>query len=197
MPYKRNVDEDGVLIRRYLEGDAGAFDELYRRHGSPLFAFFLVRCRDRARAEDLLQELFLRVVTHLPRYRHSGRFRGWLFRIAHRLLIDEARRRGGVVLVSSDAPVGAGDHPAPLGDSFAGPERLQPEQAAERGEAAAAATRALGRLSPAQREVFQLRQAGVAFKEIANIQGVSINTALGRMHDAVTSLRRQLQGEHT
>lgn len=191
------MDEDGALIRRYLDGDAQAFDELYRRHGPPLFAFLLVRCRDRARAEDLLQELFLRVVTHLPRYRHSGRFRGWLFRIAHRLLIDEARRRGGVVLVSSDAPVGEGDRPTSLGESFAGPERLQPEHAVERGEAADAAVRALARLSPAQREVFQLRQAGVAFKEIAQLQGVSINTALGRMHDAVTNLRRQLHGGTT
>ena len=189
------MDDDGVLIQRYLGGDADAFEELVRRHQNVLFAFLLGRTRSRPLAEDLLQETFLRMLTHLPEYRHRDRLRSWLFRIAHHLVIDDVRARppGQVSLDARPARL-EGEGPA-AGDTLPAPDARRPDRIAEGREEAARARAALDRLVPAQREVVLLRQAGLAFKEIARIQGCSINTALGRMHDAVLILRRALEAD--
>ena len=187
------MDDDGELLQRYLEGDIGAFDELVRRHSPSVFAFIVHHTRERTRAEDVLQEVFIRMLTHLHEYRHRGRLRSWLFRIAHHLVIDEARQRRAARLISTETrPAAQGETGPTLGDLLPAPEQQQPEQRAERRELAAAAEDALGLLAPAQRDVFLMRQAGLSFKEIAHLQSCSINTALGRMHDAVLALRARL-----
>ena len=187
------MDDDGRFVQRYLEGDIGAFDELVHRHSSSVFTFILRRVPDRSSAEDVLQDVFIRMLTHLHEYRHRGRMRSWLFRIAHNRIVDEARQRRSAGLISTETRHPAAEDTGPtLGDRLSAPAQQQPEQLAERRELAAAAEGALGLLAPAQRDVFLMRQAGLAFKEIARIQGCSINTALGRMHDAVRALRRRL-----
>jgi RNA polymerase sigma-70 factor (ECF subfamily) len=190
------VDDDGELLRRYLAGEAEAFDELVLRHQRPLFTFILNRVRDRGLAEDLLQETFARMLTHMADYRHRGRLRSWLFRVAHNLIIDDLRKRKGAVFVSIDerteGPRGGG---LALHERLPAPRRDEPDRIAEGADLAAVADRAARRLAPVQREVFLLRQAGLPFKEIARLQRCSINTALGRMHDAVQGLRRLLEEE--
>lgn len=189
------MDDDGTLIRRYLDGDAGAFDELVRRHSGVLLAFLLQRTGDRTLAEDLLQEVFIRMLTHLGTYRHRDRLRSWLFRIAHNLVVDEYRgRRAGTV--SLEERVGRSDDPGPsLGDLLPADDARRPDRIAEGREDLARTRRAMDALTPAQREVVLLREAGMPFKEIARMQRVSINTALGRMHDAVQSLRARLEAD--
>lgn len=83
---------DEVLMERYVEGDAAAFDVLFRRYERRAFAFFARRTRSADRAEDLYQELFLRI--HRARHTYDPRrpFAPWFFQIAHRLLIDDERR---------------------------------------------------------------------------------------------------------
>jgi RNA polymerase sigma-70 factor (ECF subfamily) len=189
------VDDDGVLISRYLDGDAGAFGTLVRRHSPALFAFLLWRLRDRHRAEDVLQDTFLRMLTHLGKYRHSGRLRAWLFSIARNLAIDTERAGGAGVLVSTEQAPGEGM--PTVGDLLPAPDSTRPDVIAERREGYAAARGALADLPASQREVFLMRQSGLTFREVARIQKVPLNTALGRMHDAVTRLRKRLKTEET
>jgi RNA polymerase sigma-70 factor (ECF subfamily) len=182
-------DDDGALINRYLEGDPGSFEEIVRRHGPPILGYLRWRTRDAALAEDVLQEMFMRALKGLRSYRHRDRLRAWLIRIARNLVIDHERRAGGR-LVELDAPLVAGETAGTtLGDLLPAPARYEPEPEAERRELAAAARKALDHLVPVQREVFLMRQSGLSFKEIAKVQGCSINTALGRMYDAVNHLR--------
>jgi RNA polymerase sigma-70 factor (ECF subfamily) len=188
------VDDDGRLVERYRGGDNAAFDELVHRHGPVLFAFLLSRLRDRVTAEDLLQEVFLHALKGLPRYRHRGRFRAWLFRIAHNAVADHGRRAGRAKLLPLDSPPPGADAGAPaLADQLPGPESERPDRVAERREAAAVVREAAERLPALQREVFLMRQAGLTFREIARLQRCPLNTALGRMHDAVQALRRTVR----
>lgn len=187
------MDDDGALIRQYLDGDSEAFNELMRRHASAIFGFLLLRVRDHQLAEDLLQEVFLRMLGAVRRYRHQDKLRAWLFRIARNLVIDHERRKAGIKLVSADTEVYAGQPGGPtVGEMLPGPDWMRPDRLAESRDEADAARQALANLAPAQQEVFLLRQAGMSFKEIARLQGCPVNTALGRMHDAVNTLRRQL-----
>jgi len=79
-------------MRQYADGDAEAFDELFRRYESRAFSFFLKRTRSRERAEDLYQELFLRIHRGRDSYDPERPFTPWFFQIAHRLLVDDQRR---------------------------------------------------------------------------------------------------------
>ena len=97
-------------------------------------------------------------------------------------------------MVSTEQLVGGSDT-LTLGDTLPGPERHDPARLTEIRDDAARAAIAVAELHPGQREVFELRQAGMSFAEIAKIQRVSINTALGRMHDAVRHLHERLTGE--
>lgn len=184
-------DDDGALVRRYLDGEPDAFAELVARHAPAVVGYLRSRTRSLEAAEDLTQEAFLRVLRALPKYRHQERFRSWLLAIARNLATDREREEGRKKMISIEQPVG-GSATLTLGDTLPGPERYDPARRAELHDDAAHASAALAALHPAQREVFELRQAGMPFVEIAKLQRVSINTALGRMHDAVAHLRAVL-----
>jgi RNA polymerase sigma-70 factor (ECF subfamily) len=185
-------EDDGTVIDRHLDGDTDAFEILVHRHGPAIMGFLRWRTRDPILSEDLLQETFLRALQALRSYRHRDRLRAWLMRIARNLVIDHERRRSGR-LVPLDAPLSAAEPDgATLGDLLPAPARWEPEPLVERRELAARARAAVDRLAPVQRDVFLMRQAGLSFKEIAKTQECSINTALGRMYDAVNHLRRNL-----
>lgn len=186
-------EDDGALVRRYLDGEPDAFAELVARHAPAVLGYLRSRTRSPEAAEDLLQEAFLRVLRALPNYRHTERFRSWLLAIARNLATDREREEGRKRMISIEQPVG-GSATLTLGDTLPGPERHDPVRRAELRDDAARAMEALAALHPAQREVFELRQAGMAFADIARLQRVSINTALGRMHDAVAHLRHALGG---
>lgn len=83
---------DEVLMEQYAAGDARAFETLFRRYERRAFAYFRGRTHSADRAEDLYQELFLRVHRARSSFDASRPFAPWLFQIAHRLLIDDARR---------------------------------------------------------------------------------------------------------
>jgi RNA polymerase sigma-70 factor (ECF subfamily) len=83
---------DEALMARYADGEADAFDELFRRYEPRAYAYFFRRTGSRERAQDLYQELFLRIHRARDRYDAERPFAPWLFQIAHRLLVDDARR---------------------------------------------------------------------------------------------------------
>jgi RNA polymerase sigma-70 factor (ECF subfamily) len=89
-------------MARYADGDARAFDELFRRYEPRAYAFFLKRSASPERAQDLYQELFLRIHRARDRYDAERPFAPWLFQIAHRLWVDDQRR----VYRSYEVPIG-------------------------------------------------------------------------------------------
>jgi len=84
-------DDNDALIAQYLRGDANAFERLYDRHSPRLLGFLLSLGADRDAAEDLAQRAWLKAIEALDAYRPEGRFRPWLFTLAHHLWIDEKR----------------------------------------------------------------------------------------------------------
>jgi RNA polymerase sigma factor (sigma-70 family) len=83
---------DEILMERYADGDREAFDELFRRYEPRAYAFFVKRTGSRERAEDLYQDLFLRIHRARDDYDPARPFSPWFYRIAHRLLLDDLRR---------------------------------------------------------------------------------------------------------
>jgi len=176
-----DAESDNELIRRYADGDNAAFDVLYERYKRPLYSYLnrLVSGR-RDLADDLFQQVWLRVIAALPEYECRQRFLSWALRIAHNLAIDSFRRQER--------------DPAPLPEDAENLLRsdVEPWAQIDREELTAALSAAMEQLAPELREVLALRLEKVSFKEIADIQGCSINTALGRMHYALKNLQRML-----
>ena len=181
-------------MTRYREGDVRAFERLLRRHKKPVFNFLWRQVGDRAAAEELLQEVFLRVIKSAPTYQEQAKFTTWLYTIARNLCVDAARRAGHRRTISLDAPsVGSdGEAERPLGDTLSDPAGDIERQALAR-ELRARLERAIAQLPEDQREVFLMRErSGLPFKEIASIVGVPENTVKSRMRYALERLREAL-----
>jgi RNA polymerase sigma-70 factor (ECF subfamily) len=183
-------ESDERLFERFRRGDAGAFELLVRRHRAPLFTFLVRLGVDRPRAEDVLQDTWLRAVSAAQRWEPRARFRTWLYTVARNLAADEARRaatRRAVPL--ADPPVEGA--PPPL-DGAAAPDP-GPDRRAASAEIRPRLEAALAALPEEQREVFVLREyAGVPFAEIAAITGAPQPTVKSRMRYALEGLRRSL-----
>lgn len=160
----------------YREGDAGAFETLYARHRGALYRFVLRSLKDRAVAEELFQEAWIRVIEARERYAPSAKFTTWLYTIAHNLLVDHWRKKGLtlVSLESDDVPV----------------ESANPARRLEGRESLARFLRALEALPPAQREAFLLHEeAGLSVAEIAAATGCNEEAAKSRLRYAMTKLK--------
>ena len=185
------VESDASVLSAFAEGDAAALDRLVGRYRSALFSWLLGMTANRADAEDLYQEVWVRIIRHAARF-HDVSFRAWMWKIARNLLIDFRRKRKPVV--SLDVVSDEEDRPLieQLADTTAGPvERV------ERGDLKACVMRAVKLLPEVQREVFLMRvQGDLPFHEIAKTLDIPLNTALGRMHDAMTKLKRMLAEEN-
>ncbi len=181
---------DEELLAAFQQGDPGAFERLLRRHRGPLFTFLVRMTGDREKAEDLAQETFLRLVKGAAAWEQRARFQTWLYTIARNLCVDQSRRDKFRRADSLDAE-GPGDEP-PLVDSVAA-EGPGPDRGAESARLRPLLQAALLSLPVEQREVFILReQAGVPFKEIAEVVGVNENTVKSRMRYALEGLRKAL-----
>jgi RNA polymerase sigma-70 factor (ECF subfamily) len=173
------------LIRGLKAGRPEAFERLVREYGDRIYRF-VKRLAGERPAEDLTQEVLLRVHRSIESYRPEGRFESWLFTIANNLCIDHARRRKPEASLSDlDGDLSA--------DRFASgaPEPIESMEEEERRQAL---LQAVDRLPFEQRQVFLLREeAGLSFREIAELTGCPLNTALGRMHYAMEALRKSLK----
>jgi RNA polymerase sigma-70 factor (ECF subfamily) len=187
------VDEtDEQLMRRFQRGEARAFETLMHRHRTPVHSFLLRLTGERTRAEDLVQETFLRLVKAAAGWEPRAAVRTWLFTIARNLATDAARRQALRLTDSLDAP---GDGARPRLASPVAPG-LAPDQAAEASQLRPRLEAALASLPDEQREVFLLREhAGLSFGEIAEATGVNENTVKSRMRYALLALRQRLAAE--
>ena len=160
----------------YGTGDAGAFETLYARHRGGLFRFVLRAVKDRGVAEELFQEVWVRVIEARERYAPKARFITWLYTIAHNLLVDHWRKKG-LSLVALD------------GDDVSS-ESANPARQAEAREALARLVHALESLPAAQREAFLLHEeGGLSVAEIAAATGVGEEAAKSRLRYAMTKLK--------
>ncbi|HJS38903.1 MAG TPA: sigma-70 family RNA polymerase sigma factor, partial [Burkholderiales bacterium] len=143
----------------YRQGDAGAFDTLYARHKGPLYRFILRAVRERALAEELYQEIWMRVIEARGRYEARARFTTWLYTIAHHRLTDHWRKRGLKVVELQD-------------DAAAAPRADDPEARAAGREDLQRLAQAITALPELQREAFLLHaEAGMTVAEIAAATG--------------------------
>ena len=177
------MESDERLMLRFQKGEVRAFEELVRRHCTPVFSFLLRLTGDRGRAEDLCQETFLRVVRAAEAWEPRALFRTWLYAVARNQAQDEARRRA----FRRTEPEG---DPAATAGASADPG---PEEAAAGALLRPKLEAALASLPEEQREVFLLREhAGLRFPEIAEVTGVPENTVKSRMRYALEALRARL-----
>jgi RNA polymerase sigma-70 factor (ECF subfamily) len=184
---------DEALMLSFRDGDARAFEELVARHRRGLFNFLLRSVQNRSRAEELLQEVFLRVVRSKDRYERTAKLTTWLYTIARNLCVDESRRAKFRRTTSLDAPRRGHDDDAPaMIDSVAADDVPTDEQAAAP-QIRQRIARAIDLLPEDQREVFLMRQVnGLSFKEIGDIVGAPENTVKSRMRYALEKLRQDL-----
>ena len=153
------MDADGSdeALATRAQHDRHAFTPLYRRYVTPVHRYCYRRLGDRTAAEDATSVIFTKALDALPRFR-DGSFRGWLFTIAHHVVVDTLRaRRPGVPLDAAGSIVDV----APL-----------PEEIALTSEARQSVRALLSHLTPRQREVIELRLAGLTGPEIAQALGL-------------------------
>jgi RNA polymerase sigma-70 factor (ECF subfamily) len=172
---------DEQLMLAYRGGDADAFEILYRRHRARLFRFVLRGIGQRGVAEELFQEIWMRVIEARGNYAPKARFTTWLYTIAHNRMVDHWRRSGLslVTLEDADLPVTSAD----------------PARQAEGREALARFAAALESLPPAQREAFLLHEeAGLSVGEIAAATGSNEEAAKSRLRYALAKLKAAADG---
>jgi len=185
---KRIGPQDSELIAQYRNGSEAAFDLLVDRYQSKVFTTIYLIVKDQAVAEDLLQDVFVKVVQtiHSDRYSEEGKFQPWLMRIAHNLAIDYFRKakRYPTILMEDGSN---------LFNSLMFAEASIEEHRMKE-ETLEMVKKLIEELPEAQKEVLVMRHyLDMSFQEIADQTGVSINTALGRMRYALIHLRKKMK----
>jgi RNA polymerase sigma-70 factor, ECF subfamily len=185
---------DETLMVRYQRGDRQAFAALVRRHHRPLYNFVLRQLHKPSTAEDVTQDVFLRVVQNASEFKHEARFSTWVYTIARNLCIDQLRKAVHRRHPSLDQPMGPGEDARVLGDGVADEHPgTSAERSAASSEMMAILVQAVEALPEEQREVFLLREvANLPFKEIAEVTKSSENTVKSRMRYALDRLRTRL-----
>jgi RNA polymerase sigma-70 factor (ECF subfamily) len=180
--------EDGVLITQYRNGSEAAFDLLVDRYKSKVYTTIFLIVKDQDVAEDLLQDVFVKVVHTLQsdKYNEEGKFQPWVMRIAHNLAIDyfrKAKRQPTILLED--------------GSNLLNSMRFAEQSSEElriKEETLDLVRKLLDELPEAQKEVVIMRHyLDMSFQEIAEQTGVSINTALGRMRYALNHIRKKMK----
>ena len=186
---KSTMLSDQALLEMYQQGDREAVSQLLERHARRVRDYVRMLVKDNDVADDLTQEVLIKVVKVLDegRYTDKGRFLPWVLRIAHNRVLDHFRANKQVKTVNESSAgfdiLGSKNLAEPSIE-----DQLISEQQAEE-------VRALIELLPEeQREVVKMRYYdGLSFKEIAEHTGVSINTALGRMRYALINMRQMIK----
>lgn len=177
---------DEQLVIDYSNGNNLAFDILLERHKQSLYSYIYFAVRNRELTEDIFQETFIKAIITIKqgRYVESGKFRAWISRIAHNLIIDYYRQEKNENTISNDdAPIDLLNN-STLCDGTIEDEIVKIQITED-------IRRLISFLPDSQKEVLEMRYyQDLSFKEIADKTGVSINTALGRMRYAILNIRR-------
>jgi RNA polymerase sigma-70 factor (ECF subfamily) len=187
------MEPEQLWMKAVAAGDEAAFERLVARHGSGVLNTFRRFVGDTGRAEELTQEVFLRLWQAAPRYEPKAPFRTWLLTIARRLCWNELRKAGREVSIEEEVSEGL-DEGAPGGMSARlaskGPLPEEGILAAERAEAVRAAIQAL---PPAQRlAVIYRRYEELSYEEIAQVMDTTVSAVKSLLVRARRSLATQL-----
>ena len=181
---------DDELIRAFRTGDGSAMEALFGRYRRSVFGWLLRMSQDEGEAEDLHQEVWLKIIRGIDGY-SSGSFRAWLWRVVRNAAADRARKHVAEPIL--DAPVEEGADAAAFVDQVPDDTVVSALTRLEEAERRAAVREAVDGLSRRLKEVVLLRVNGeLKFQEIADILGLPIGTVLGRMNLALAKLRQAL-----
>jgi RNA polymerase sigma factor (sigma-70 family) len=176
---QRDENSDDLLFQAFARGDADAFDQLYARYRQPLFGYLMKNCSDESAASEMFQDIWLRVIASVTRYQERGKFRAWLFRLAHNRLVDYYRQN-------------AKQDFEELSDIAAEGLSVEEQVAKIQGESHLQGVISL--LPLEQRSAFLLREeAGLSLREIARVQETNLETAKSRLRYAYQKLSKGMQ----
>lgn len=179
---------DAVLVKSYVDGDENALASLIKRHQSKIYGFIYSKVTDRDISDDIFQDTFIKVIKTLKSnsYNEEGKFLPWVMRIAHNLIVDHFRKNKKMPMFRETEEFSIFSI---MSDNCPNIEsRIITEQVETDLQ------RLIEELPDDQKEVLQMRiYQDMSFKEIADLTGVSINTALGRMRYALMNLRKVIE----
>ena len=189
----QQIVDDQELVNQYIGGEESALATLIQRHKRRIFSYIMHTVKDKALAEDIFQDTFIKVINTLKKgeYNEEGKFLPWILRISHNLIIDSFRRDKRMPTISG----GTNDD----GESFdifnlLGKHDKTIEQEMIQQQVRKDIRKLVERLPADQREVLMMRHYyDMSFKEISEQTNVSINTALGRMRYALINLRKMIE----
>lgn len=184
-----NAMTDEQLVVLYSEGNNKAFDQLLKRHKKSLFNYIYFIIKNRDLSEDIFQETFVKAIITIKqgRYTETGKFKAWITRIAHNLIIDYFRQEKNENTISNDNAVVDLFNNMSLCDKTI-EDMLVDDQIMND------VKKLISLLPDNQRQVLEMRYyQDLSFKEISDMTGVSINTALGRMRYAILNMRKMAE----
>lgn len=178
------TDED--LVIDYSKGNNLAFDELLNRHRYKVYNYIYFIIKNREMAEDVFQDTFVKAIMCIKqgRYTENGKFKAWILRIAHNLIIDYFRLERTENVISNDETEVDLFNNSSLSDITIEDQMIKSQVLED-------VKRLVEYLPDNQRDVLLMRYyKDMSFKEIAEKEGISINTALGRMRYAIMNIRK-------
>ena len=186
---KHNTDDE--LMAAFIVGDTAAMETLFLRYRQSVYSWLLRMTGDAAEAEDIYQDVWLKVIRHAADYR-SGSFRAWLWQIVRNKATDRMRKMSPSLIL--DSPIYAeGEGEETIVDQLSDDRAADALMQIEEVERQRVVCEAIEALPMAQREVVLLRINGeLSFKEIADMLAAPMGTVLARMHKAVKSLKDTL-----
>lgn len=174
---------DGQLMGRVRDGEVALLGELFERHHQRLFQFFLRLARSRPAAEDLVQEVFVRMLKYRHTFRADSEFVPWMFTLARNAATDLYRARPRELPRTDDTPEPQADLPHPI-------------EGLERAEQSKRLQLALSRLAPERREILVLaRFSELKYDRIAEMLGISEGAVKVRVHRALRELKEVFQSD--
>lgn len=182
--------QDKDLILEYLKGNDSAFEVLLTRHREKIYTSIYMFVKDRDKAEDIFQDVFIKIVDTLRKgkYNHEGKFLQWAMRISYNLCVDNFRKSKRRTKVSASETFDIFDV---LESKEDGADTLMIKDQLHK-----KVKNLVDQLPPEQKEVVVLRHyADMSFKEISQLTNVSINTALGRMRYALINMRKMVENK--
>ena len=184
--------DDSVLIKMYVEGNELAFKTLLFRHKDKIFRYIQQKIKDSALSNDIFQDTFVKIINTLKagNYNEEGKFFPWAQRIAHNLIIDHFRKQNKVRMISESSSF---DEEYSIFYKIAAEDKNYLE-AKSHEELESQMINLIQYLPKVQREMVEMRIfQDMSFKEIAEVENVSINTALGRMRYALINMRKMIE----